>query len=298
MSGTEALVGFALVVGFAAPGLLRRAHWPQRAPGVAVLVWLGLMLSFVTSLALAAHHLVEPEKHRHAGLPSLLHACGLTHLTDLGLSTAALAPALVAAWPLGRVAAVLVRAGRERRRHAAVLDLVARPAAGLPALLLDHQVPAVYCLPGRRRRIVLTRGALEQLPPAQLHAVLAHEQAHLTGRHHLLKAAAQGFAEAFPGLPLGTAGREQTATLLEMAADDRAVRHHARRDLAAALGTVAAGLAPGAGLGAAGSPVVARVRRLLSPARAPHPLARCATGALALAVPLLPFLLTCGPAAN
>ncbi|GAA2812680.1 M56 family metallopeptidase [Kitasatospora paracochleata] len=308
MTGTAGLVGYLLLVGLVAPALLRRASWPQRAPGSAVLVWLGLMLSFVTALGLVAHHLVEPERHLHTGLLGFLHACGLVHVGGLGLSAASAAvlpPAAVLGWPLGWYGAVLLRARRARLEHLAGLELVARPAGAeavatvavgrVRAVVVEHGVPAVYCLPGRRRRIVLTRGALDVLSPEQLRAVLAHEHAHLTGRHHLVRAAVEAFARAFPGLPLGAAARVETAALLEMAADDRAVRRHSARALAGALGAVAAGLAPGVGLAAAGSPVVARVRRLLLPARGPHRLVRVAVAAAAAVAPLVPFLFACGP---
>ena len=66
-------------------------------------------------------------------------------------------------------------------------------------ILLDDR-PLVYCLPGRDR-VVVTTGALNRLNRAQLQAVLAHEQAHLSARHHLVIMLARILPDAFPGLP-------------------------------------------------------------------------------------------------
>ncbi|WP_433448393.1 hypothetical protein ACQPXS_08210 [Streptomyces sp. CA-142005] len=53
-----ALAGYAVLVGVAVPPRLARAQWPVRAPAVAVLVWQGLMATFVIATALAVYHLV------------------------------------------------------------------------------------------------------------------------------------------------------------------------------------------------------------------------------------------------
>ncbi|MFD5083396.1 M56 family metallopeptidase [Kitasatospora sp. NPDC058406] len=301
MTSTALLAAYTLLVGLGVPRLLRRARWPYRAPGLAVALWLGLMVSFSASLTLVVHHLVVPEAHLHRGVLGILHACGVAGTADLGTavdSAQMAAPLVVALWPAGWFAAVVLRARRHRRRHGAMLDLVARREPGLAATVLDHGTPAVYCLPGRSRRIVLTSGALKALTPPQLQAVLAHERAHLSGRHHLVTGAADAFTRAYPGLPLAIGARAEIATLLEMVADDRAVLAHPPRTLAGAMCEVAAGQVPGFGLGAGGSTVVARVTRLLHPAKSPHPLARTSVAALALAAPMMPFLFACGSVAG
>ncbi|MET9401186.1 M56 family metallopeptidase [Kitasatospora sp. NPDC002965] len=301
MTSTALLAAYALLVGLAVPRLLRRARWPYRAPGLAVTLWLGLMASFVASLTLVVHHLVVPQAHLHRGVLGILHACGVAGTAGLGTavdSAQMAAPLAVALWPAGWFAAVVLRARRHRRRHGAMLDLVARREPGLAATVLDHGTPAVYCLPGRSRRIVLTSGALKALTPPQLQAVLAHERAHLNGRHHLVTGAADAFTRAYPGLPLAIGARAEIATLLEMVADDRAVLAHPPRTLAGAMCEVAAGQVPGFGLGAGGSTVVARVTRLLHPGKSPHPLAWTSIAALALAAPMVPFLFACGSVAG
>jgi len=163
------------------------------------------------------------------------------------------------------------------------------PAAGAaPGRVLDATQPAVYCVPGRPPTILLTTGALAVLDPDQLTAVLAHERAHLAGRHHLLLAVTRSLAAIAPAVPLITRGTGEVARLAEMRADDVAARRtggeQGRRTLLTALLAMGAGLAgapaSAAWLPATGGVVAARVRRLADP---PAP-ARSVCHGLALAV--------------
>ncbi|MFI6287805.1 M56 family metallopeptidase [Streptomyces sp. NPDC051018] len=296
------LAVYALMAGVAVPYALARSRWAHRAPTVAVLAWQGLTLTFVVAAALAVYHVVLVEQHVHDGLVGLLSACGLAAdappggspatLSDVGLL---LAPATIVLFPLGWLARTAWQARGERRRHAALLTVIGTEASEYGATVVDHDVPAVYCLPGRARRMVVTRGALELLTDEQLWAVLEHEKAHIRGRHHLLRAATTAFARAFPGLPLAALAKEQTALLLEMIADDRALRFHSREALATALCEVAAGRAPRAGLGAGGPGALIRLRRILTPEDRPHRVTWLGVVVASVAAPFLPLLVACGP---
>jgi Zn-dependent protease with chaperone function len=125
--------------------------------------------------------------------------------------------------------------------------------------------------------IVLTTATLERLDPAQLQAVLAHEHAHQARRHHALLLVAEALRIGLPWLPAARAAHGAVARLVELAADDAAVHHHDRADIASALATLAtlaSAPAPTLGLGAAGSGALERIRRLTaSPATPPG--ARC-----------------------
>jgi len=148
-------------------------------------------------------------------------------------------------------------------------------------VVLDDPRPAAYCVAGHPAAIVVTSGALAALDSAQLAAVLAHERAHLAGRHHALLLLTRGLTAAFPGVPLFTAGAAEVARLAEMAADDTAARAHGRPVVIAALLALATAAAPsdasgrlpiprhvpGHSLAAAAYAVPARVERLLCPAR-------------------------------
>jgi beta-lactamase regulating signal transducer with metallopeptidase domain len=98
--------------------------------------------------------------------------------------------------------------------------------------------------------------------------VLAHERAHLAGRHHLLIALTRALTACLPAVPLFTDGPAQVARLAEMCADDAAARHTTRRTLLAALLAMGTGIAvPAAALAATGGATVARVQRLMEPPR-------------------------------
>ncbi|MFD0654231.1 hypothetical protein ACFQ2Y_42855 [Streptomyces malaysiensis subsp. malaysiensis] len=107
----------------------------------------------------------------------------------------------------------------------------------------------------------------------------------------------------FRWLPLAREARAQTALLLEMAADDRALRRHPRQALASALYTMAAGHTPGGGAGhapggaltATGPGAVVRLRRMLDARRRPHPALCGVVVTVAAGLPLLPPLLGCAP---
>ena len=115
---------------------------------------------------------------------------------------------------------------------------------------------------------MLTSGALAVLDRAQLGAVLAHERAHLAGRHHLLISLSRGLAASFPGVPVFTRGPAEVARLAELCADDAAARRSGLPALVAALLAMGTGAAvPAAALAVTSGAVTARVHRLLDPPR-------------------------------
>jgi Zn-dependent protease with chaperone function len=203
---------------------------------------------------------------------------------ELGLAVTAFLGGLVMialAWRYGRS---LRRASSRTRAHAEAARITGRQADGANApWVLDAAVPAAYCVPGQPPTIVVTTGALAVLGPRQLASVLAHERAHLAGRHHLLLTVTRGLAAIAPVVPLFARGSGEVARLAEMRADDVAARHDGRRILLAALlamsAGVSAGPAPAAWLPATGGVVADRVRRLAEPPDA----ARSARYGLALA---------------
>jgi len=69
-------------------------------------------------------------------------------------------------------------------QHATAARLVGSPTCWRDVVVVPSDRPAAYCVAGRPRAIVITSAALAGLQEDQLAAVLAHEQAHLGGRHH------------------------------------------------------------------------------------------------------------------
>jgi Zn-dependent protease with chaperone function len=175
---------------------------------------------------------------------------------------------LLAAAVAGRVAwaygSVLAAARRRRSAHDDVLAVIARPGPAADVRIIDGDRPAVYCLPGRRR-IVLTTGALTRLGDGELDAVLAHERAHLSGRHHIMLALAVTLQRAFPSAGFFAVAARQVAYLVEIAADDAAVRRAPRLTVASALLAVAGAGVPAGTLGAGGSAAAQRIQRLINP---------------------------------
>ncbi|MFI6436888.1 M56 family metallopeptidase [Streptomyces sp. NPDC050759] len=300
MNAAPFLVGYTAAVGFLAPHVILRSSWPHRAPALAAAVWHALTASFSIGAALAAYNLAMPAEHLHAGLVGLLHSCGLGTGAghpdpDTADRLALGVPAVVAIALFSGFSFHAVRARRARERHREAVDLVGRHSARLCATVLPYDVPAVYCLPGRRPRIVISDAAVERLAPEQLDAVLEHERAHIAGRHHLLLAAVEAFHSVFRWLPLARHAREQTALLLEMIADDRALRSQSREALATAMYEMAAARTPKGALAAGGHTVLIRLKRVLGPCKTPHPALRGAVASLTAAVALLPLLAACPP---
>ncbi len=166
----------------------------------------------------------------------------------LGVTAIAATLAVAAlAWRYGRS---VQRGQRRTRAHAEVARITGRRLPGVSAaVVLDAAQRLAYCVPAT---IVLTSGALAVLDPAQLTAVLAHERAHLAGRHHLLIALIRALAASFPAVPPFTQGHAEVARLAEMRADDAAARRSGRPALVAALLAMGTGAAvPAAALAAA-----------------------------------------------
>lgn len=262
--------GFLAAIG---PRLLARGGWTERAPRLGIAAWQSLTATLVTAVALAGFALILPTVRVSAGLADLLRACAMAlraqYATPGGVAAGA-SGAVLAAVVLSRcgycVVSELRTAARERARHRDVLELTGRANREVGAIVLDDAAPAVYCLPGRRRRIVVTDGALALLDERQLAAALAHERAHLDQRHDLVIAWAAGLARAFPRIPVFARGLAESRRLVELLADDVAARATDRLTLAEALLNLAGGRTPAAALGAA-SGAMARVQRLIEPVR-------------------------------
>lgn len=295
----------ALIAGVLAPIALSRGQGTHRTPRLALTAWSMLALALTASVSLTALQLLLPAGDSHH-LARFAEACVLSRFTDCGpllpdglagvsvrawaaLSAAALAPAALAA----ALVRELLAARRRRARHGEVLRLVGSRRPDLRATVLRHDTPAVYCLPGRAPQIVVSTGALAVLTEQQLAAVLEHERAHIAGRHHLLVAAAAAFGKTFRGLPLAGLVRTEVPLLLEMAADDRALRRCSRDALATALFAVAAGQAPHQAFAAGGPSAVLRMRRILTPQTTGFPVLRAVCLTFTATAALAPLVLAC-----
>ena len=298
-----ALVAWAVLLALFVPAALRGRHFAERSPRLGILAWQAASVSALAALVLAGMALAAPSAPFTTNLAAILSACLMAlergYATPGGTGVAMAGVVLsvaVAARSLGCLTVGLARSARERARHAEALGFVARASGHLGAVVLDHATPAAYCLAGRRRRIVVTSGALAALDETQLDAVLAHERAHLAGRHHLVVGAAAALRRAFPRVPLFVRAETEIARLVELAADDVAAVRHGRLAVASAMVAVASGDAPSMAMAAGGGAALERVHRLLGPAR-PLGLGTLLAGLAACgALVVLPALAAASPA--
>jgi Zn-dependent protease with chaperone function len=271
------LVLYATIVCVVAPRLLPPLTRRGSAPGAAVAVWLIVLASVLASWATAAAALVvyaartwsQPDPLAvGACLAALRSAAAGQHGvgTQIGLWAMAIVVGVFTVTRAARVGRSLLRARASSRRHSRSAHIVGRRVAGVDGLVLDAPQKIAYCLGGRPATIVITTAAIAALEPPHLDAVLAHERAHLTGRHHLLLAATRALAASLPRIRLFTLAETEIAGLLEMCADDTAARRHGTAALLAAILALAgADPIPAAALGANTVGVCARVSRLTDP---------------------------------
>ena len=187
---------------------------------------------------------------------------------------------------------------RQALRHARTARLVGRPEPALGAVLVEHSQPAAYCVAGRHPTVILTTAALRVLAPGQLEAVMAHERAHLTWRHHRLVAMARISCRALPFLPLMRDAEAQVERLVELHADDAAVQARDPNSLATALVVMAAADATVSAtvLASAATDVAQRIHRLLRPAEPLGRSRRLLLRAMATGLVLGPLIMALAPA--
>jgi len=258
-----------------APVLLARATWPLRAPRAAVVLWQAIALAAVLSafsagIAIASRLLMPGPNGRPTA--SLFGDAGRLGWPLWAAYVAVFALTVLIGTRL-MVAVVRVATANRRRRahHRMVVDLVgvghdaalSQPCARTRDLrILDVAQPLAYCLPGVRSRVVVSEGALTTLTDDEVAAILTHERAHLRARHDLVLEAFTAVHAAFPRLVRSSSALRAVALLVELLADDAAVRAAGRAPLARALVACAAGRAPSGALAAGGTSTVLRVRRL------------------------------------
>lgn len=169
------------------------------------------------------------------------------------------------------LAAGVLSLGVAALRQARQVLWARRECARLPGdtelAVLDDDAPQAFALPGGPGRIVVSRGMLRCLTDGEREALLAHERAHLRGRHYLFRTVWRLTAAVNPLLrPLADAG----CFVLERWADEEAAaRIGSRTVVARAVGRAAlasaADTSRSAALAATGGAVPQRVRALLDP---------------------------------
>ena len=288
----------AVLLAWPVPAVLARAGWTRRDPLAALVCWQAVGLAGGLSIigALLVHGLSPwggslPEawwawaRHWFSGAQPAGPVRG-DHWVAQTLA------AVLAVELLGVLVLSLVRTARTRARHRALLELLVDPAPGVDARVLPSPVPAAFCIPGARPLLVLSSGMVAELDADQLAAVVAHERAHLAERHHLLLLPFVAWREALPVLPAADRAHDAVRDLVEMRADDVALRtlpgRQPRRVLAQAIVAAAEGGAPQGALSAGGGVLTTRVTRLVDPPAPLPPWARPVAVAAAVTLVLAP----------
>ncbi|MET0757311.1 MAG: M56 family metallopeptidase [Mycobacterium sp.] len=248
-----------------APALLARASWPMRAPRAAVVLWQAIALAAVLSafsagIAIASRLFVPgPDGRPTATITSEIDALGwplwLLYVVVFTLTL------LIGARLAAAAVQVAIATRRRRAHHRMLVDLLGR-AQSSHLRVLDVEQPLAYCLPGVRSRVVVSEGTLTTLSDNEIAAILTHERAHLRARHDLVLEMFTAVHAAFPRFVRSASALDAVKLLIELLADDAAVRAAGPTPLARALVACAAGPAPSGALAAGGPTTVLRVRRL------------------------------------
>ncbi|WP_372697847.1 M56 family metallopeptidase [Arthrobacter sp. JSM 101049] len=334
LTASYLLLGLAIILAWPAPVVLSRSRWTSRSPFTALLLWQAIALA--GGLSMIGAFLVWGLEPLGGNLLSALRgfwgvfvgepgAEQLTVIHVFALSTAL----LIGGHLVFTLLLTAYKVTRQRARHRRLLALLSGPSPSIPgAVVVEHQAPVAYCLPGFSGSLtVLSRGLLDSLDEEGLHGVIAHERAHLDQRHDLLVLAFESWHQALPWLPTSRLARFAVQELIEMLADDAALERVSREDLLRSLVAVSAGMdtldqaarptppagnsaaagasalssaVPGPSVGIPGGELSSlRLRRLLSPVAelpAPGRVAVMATSVLLIIVPTLalvaPGLLT------
>ncbi|MDO5492525.1 MAG: M56 family metallopeptidase [Nesterenkonia sp.] len=306
----------AVLMAAPAPRLLSGATFRLSSPWTAMLLWQAMALA--GGLSLIGAPLVFGLIPFGDSVPSavaevlrLVRAVDYGALEDRHVSPVHLFSLCLAVLLAGHLLLTLLRTSTRtlaaRRRHRDLVRLLSSPAHGgstergtpvegsgtgrRAALIIDHETPLAYCLPGvtaARSMTVLSQGMLDALGAEDLDAVVAHEHTHLQQRHHLLTMAFEAWYRALPWLPTTRYGREAVLELTEMLADDGALRDHPREALVRSLALGAPASEATTDETSSDGPLAAahhddlqvtaaRLRRLLSP---PPQMGRTARGAV------------------
>lgn len=262
----------AIVVGLA-PHLLQRLSHSGLTPHLAITAWLvaimGVIIAGISVVVLLLktlwallHHyspvLSNCMKQIHNGIISasnsplllgFLLLSALIGLTIIGLCVRFL-------W-------LMAKMSRDTTDHAHQARLIGTTTQDADVILIEAHQAAAYAVAGKPSTIVLTSAADSILSHEQRAAVLAHERAHLAGKHALLVRLFKALGSVCPRSQLVTKASQNIALLLEMCADDAAARRYGSGAVVSGL-LALCGITPAGTLGAATIGVTERVDRLVS----------------------------------
>lgn len=274
MSATICLMSYGAVLAWLCPALLDRLTRSGVSPRLSVAVWLSALVVAATVWVVAGIGLIANFTATHWGADPVRYCLDVVlavhrfgWIGDLVLIAAAVAGVVGTALVARRIVHTLRRLSARSCEHAYAAHMLGAGGDGVVIVPSDER--AAYCVAGRPSAIVVTSGAVSSLAADELSAVLAHERAHLRGRHPQLMMLLKALAATLPRLPLVRVGADAVGRLVEMSADDAAARRHGRDTLLSGLVALAGQpRATGAALAAGDTAILARAMRLADPAGA------------------------------
>lgn len=226
--------GVAILAWSVGPRLLTVSRWQVRFPRLALAAWhivLGLGLFALLGAVIAAV----------ASTISAGNAADATAgIVQTLIGWAALAAVGGGLVILGTSSDELVGAGRRTFDDVLSLPHTRERLDRRTALITCRSDEPFACaLPGPDAAVVVSTRLREILTKEQLRAVVAHERAHLRGRHYLAIRVAELNRACLPSSRAATQLLRSSSLLVELIADDHAARRAGAVHLANALVTVA-----------------------------------------------------------
>ncbi|MDY6808814.1 MAG: M56 family metallopeptidase [Actinomycetota bacterium] len=231
------------------PRALRRAApYLARMPRAASLGHLGLIASWAAAAlaigpmfawVLTGPQVLSPDTTEvcQRCLATASPIAGVSVRTGLPTVALLVTPLLVAVVGLGMSAVHASRAWRRSRSDGS--DLRTRTTrhriAGRRVRVLEQDDPTVFALPRAHGGVIISEGALRLLDDDEVRAVLAHEDAHVRQRHHLIMLIATTISAPVRWVPLIDSAMSAIRQYLEIAADNAARRAVSTTALAGAL---------------------------------------------------------------
>ncbi len=244
-----ALVALAVALAWPVPRLMARFTAFRRAPRSALVVWqataVAAVLAALFTAPVAVARIVNDETWAASHLGPISLAGGISGLM--------LARLLLVGHKVG------TNLRSVRRKHRELVDVLAVHGE-THVRVLEHDTPTAYCLPGSKRRVVLTQGTIDTLPGQELDAVLAHERAHLAARHDLILEFFTVVHEAVPAFVRSDRALREVQLLIEVLADRAAVREVGALPTARAIVMMASGPKPVGSMAILETPSAAKVR--------------------------------------
>ncbi|MSR97307.1 M56 family metallopeptidase [Arthrobacter sp. BL-252-APC-1A] len=247
------LAALAVILAWPVPVFLSRAKWPARSPFTAMVLWQSIALAGGLSMigAMLTWGLEPIGDNLAQGLSGLwdilmqrrsVASLGLVHVFAIS------AAVLLSVHLVFTLLLTYYRIVTGRRRHRDMLNLLSSPSVDTPAtVVIPHPSPVAYCLPGGAKSVtVLSDGLMDILTESELSAVLTHEKAHLSQHHHLLLWAFAAWRAALPWLPTSQLAQHAVNELIEMLADDEALKRVDRPTLIRAVAIVGSATGSGA----------------------------------------------------